>query len=94
MGNEDFRDVALETQDGKPVAMSDTDREALVMGMALHDKAQQFLQMVSASLMLSLRIKACSSSHPNAYNCKATEFPKTEHCHSLVSEALRKFCGL
>ena len=94
MGNEDIRDVALETQDGKPVVMSDTDREALVMGMTLHDKAQQFLQKVSASLMLSLRIKACSSSHPNAYNCKATEFPQTQHCHALLLEALREFCGL
>ena len=47
MGNEDFHDVSLETQDGKPVLMNDTDREALVMGMTLHDKAQQFLQKVS-----------------------------------------------
>ncbi|CAL5222997.1 g5442 [Coccomyxa viridis] len=44
MGNEDFHDVSLETQDGQPVLMNDTDREALVMGMTLHDKAQQFLQ--------------------------------------------------
>ena len=46
VGNEDFRDVSLETQDGKPVVMSNTDREALVMGMTLHDKAQQALQKV------------------------------------------------
>ena len=46
VGNEDFRDVSLETQDGKPVVMSDTDREALVMGMTLHDKAQHALQKV------------------------------------------------
>ena len=47
VGAEDFQDVSLETQDGKPVLMNDTDREALVMGMTLHDKAQQFLQKVS-----------------------------------------------
>lgn len=46
MGNERFHDVTLETQNGKPVLMNDTDREALVMGMTLHDKAQQLLQKV------------------------------------------------
>jgi len=46
VGNERFHDVLLETQDGKPVLMNDTDREALVMGMTLHDKAQQLLQKV------------------------------------------------
>lgn len=52
VGNEDFRDVSLETQDGKPVLMNDTDREALVMGMTLHDKAQQCLQKVSSVTVL------------------------------------------
>lgn len=47
VGNEHFQDISLETQDGKQVVMSDTDREALVMGMTLHDKAQQLLQEVS-----------------------------------------------
>lgn len=46
VGNEDFRDVSLETQSGQPVVLSDTDREALVMGMTLHDKAQQLLNKV------------------------------------------------
>lgn len=46
IGNEDFRDVSLETQTGARVVMSDTDREALVTGMTLHDKAQQHLQKV------------------------------------------------
>jgi hypothetical protein len=46
VGNEHFQDVSLETQDGKQVVMSDTDREAIVMGMTLHDKAQQLLQKV------------------------------------------------
>ena len=46
VGNEHFQDVLLETQDGKQVVMSNTDREALVMGMTLHDKAQQLLQKV------------------------------------------------
>lgn len=50
MGNEDFHDVSLETQDGQPVLMNDTDREALVMGMTLHDKAQQFLQKVGTHI--------------------------------------------
>ena len=60
VGNEDFRDVSLETQDGKPVLMNDTDREALVMGMTLHDKAQQFLQKVSTHLS-SHGSQTCSS---------------------------------
>ena len=51
VGNEHFQDVSLETQDGKQVVMSDTDREALVMGMTLHDKAQQLLQKVRSSCM-------------------------------------------
>ena len=46
VGNEDFHDLSLETQSGQPVVLSDTDREALVMGMTLHDKAQQLLNKV------------------------------------------------
>ena len=51
VSSEHFQDISLETQDGKQVVMSDTDREALVMGMTLHDKAQQLLQKVRSSCM-------------------------------------------
>ena len=49
MGNEEFHDLSLETQSGQQVVLSDTDREALVMGMTLHDKAQQLLNKVFRS---------------------------------------------
>jgi hypothetical protein len=46
IGSEDHLDLCLENQSGDAVAVEQSDREALVMGLSLHDKAHQMMRAV------------------------------------------------
>ena len=75
VGNEDFHDLSLETQSGQQVVLSDTDREALIMGMTLHDKAQQLLNKVSFSCS-----NVCNSTRTTFLSKLGTMIRKTCMC--------------
>lgn len=51
IGTEQHYDLCLENQNGDPIMLEQCDREALVMGLTLHDKAQQMIQNVRQRIL-------------------------------------------
>lgn len=46
IGTEAHYDLCLENQNGDPILLEESDRTALIMGLTLHDKAQQLMHQV------------------------------------------------